>query len=116
MRLKTSSLCALHFLTNAEHTACVHRIMGEGALLHEFLQLSPVECVSYHPRQSCTYFRLVTVADVFDQQLPKGSTRENDLAENVENLTAQCLPCFVQLFEQGQIDFALAGLFGDQVP
>src|SRR5690606_28295007 len=68
------------------------------------------------PIQSCLDLRLVAVAYGFDKQIPKRSSSELNLAEDVEHLTAQRLARFGELIEQLAIDIALAGFLSNQVP
>ena len=61
-------------------------------------------------------FGLVAVADRLKQQFAERTVVEGELAEHVEDLAAQRLPLFVELFQEAEIDFAFARILGDEIP
>ena len=61
-------------------------------------------------------FGLVAVADGLQEQFAQRTILEGKLAEDVEDLAAQCLAFLVQLFQKPLVDLALARVLGDQVP
>jgi hypothetical protein len=62
------------------------------------------------------YLRQVAVADGFDQKVAQRPALELELAEHIENLSAERLSGFFEFLQQTAIDVALAGLLGHQVP
>ena len=80
MRLKPPHLGALHLLTNLAHLTRVHRVLGQGGLLKEALDLSPVERVVYHLCQPRLDFGPLSVPDGVQQQIAQRPSFELHLA------------------------------------
>jgi hypothetical protein len=116
VRLQASGFGSFHFLAHALHAARVHRVLGEGLVLQEVLELSLIEGALHGLIEPRPHVRALAVADRLHQEFAKGAAFELDLAQHVEDLAAECLAGFFELFEQAPVDVALARLVGDEVP
>ena len=67
-------------------------------------------------RQRGANFGSFAVADGLDQQIPQGLALELELAEHVEDLSAERLPRLFQLLKQRTVNVAFAGFLGNQIP
>src|SRR6266571_8976873 len=81
--------------------------------LHDAL---PIHAVFDGPREARAHCGLVAVADGLDKEIPQRPALELELAQHVENLSAQGLPGLLELLQQPPIDVALARFLGHQVP
>ena len=75
-----------------------------------------VKGVVHNGGQSGLGLRPFPVPNCFDQEFPERPALELQLAQHVEHLTAQRTPGLLQLLQQRQVDVALPGFLGHQVP
>lgn len=114
--LKPSSLGAFHLLANAEDSACVHRVVGECALFHQFLQMGTVQCVGHDLIQTVANLWTLAITDRLNKQIPQRPSTELDFAQDIKYLTIQRLTGLIELFQQRPVNVPFAGLVGDKVP
>src|SRR5271157_126514 len=114
--LKPSSFGALHLLANAEDSAGVHRVVGECALFHEFLQVGPVQCVGHDLIQAVANLWTLAITNRLNKQISQRLPVELDFAQDIKYLTVQRLTGLVELFQQRPVNVPFAGLVGDQIP
>ena len=67
--LEAAGLGALHVFADAVHPARVHGVVGERPFFQQIPELAAVERVLQHGREPGAHFRLVAVADRFDEQV-----------------------------------------------
>ena len=91
-RSMSSRICA--------HLAHVHRVTRQRPLLEQLAQVLAVQRVVHHLEEPGADLGLVAVADRLQQQFAQRPVLEGHLAEHVEDLAAQRLALFVQLFKQ----------------
>src|ERR1041385_3051431 len=99
MRLKASSVGALHVLAHSADAAGVHGIVGQRALFEQVFDLLAIHGVSDHLSQPGSYLRRISIADRLDQQFTQRPAVEFEFPEDIEDLTAQSLPRLFQLLE-----------------
>src|SRR5207237_9194391 len=68
------------------------------------------------PREGRGHLGLVAVTDGLDEAIPERTALELELAEHIENLSAQGLPGLLEFLQQPPIDVALARFLGHQIP
>ena len=90
--------------------------MGERVLLNQVLEVAPVEGVGDDLREAGPHFGKLAISDGLDQEFAQRLTVELELAEHIEDLSAERVPGLIQLLQQGAIDIALARLLGHEVP
>src|SRR5437870_4605709 len=90
--------------------------MSQCAVLDKTLDMRPIHAVLDRAVEAGADFGLIPIADCFDEQLAQWTPLELQLAENVEDLAAESLACFLQLLKELAIDVPLASLLRHQVP
>ena len=116
VRLKALGLGPLHLLPDSTDAARVHRVMRQGTILQEVLNLAVIERMFDNLGEPGSNLGLIAVPDCLDQQVPQGPALENDLTEYVEDAAAQCPARFLELLEQPSVNVALPRLLGHEVP
>ena len=114
--LQPSRFGPFHILPHALHAARIHGVVNERSFLQQILQLGLVERIGHHSCKPGLDLWALTVPDCLNEEIAEWLTFELHLAQHVEHLTAECLPCLVELFQQCQVDIALARLLRDQIP
>ena len=116
MGLQTPGIGALHVLADTLYPARVHGIVNQRALFKQPLKMAAVERGVEYRGQERLDLGALAVTDGLDQQLTQGFALKLEFAEHVEYLSPQGLPGLFDLFQQFEINIALAGLLGHQVP
>jgi transposase len=105
-----------HLFAHARHAAPIHRVVGERSVLDQTLEVWSIHAVFDRTGEARAHLGLVAVADGLDEEIPERPALELELAEHVEDLSAQGLARFLELLQQSAIYVTLAGLLGHQVP
>ena len=114
--LQATRFGTLHLLTDAIDTAGIHRIPGQRPLFEQVLNLFRIEGVIDNLIQTGPNLRLFAVSHSLYQEITKGAPVKLNLPEHIEHLPPQRFAGFFQFIKQHPVHFALAGLFGNQIP
>ena len=113
VRLEPLGLGALHVLADAGDLAGVHRVLGQGTLLKQILNLLAVNRVGDSLSQLRPHLGTFAIANGGDEQIAQRLALKLELAQHIKDLAPQRLPRLLQLRQQRLVDITLAGLLGD---
>src|SRR6266550_8252019 len=75
-----------------------------------------IDGVRHNLSESSAHLRLLAVANRLDQEVTQGLAVELQLAQHIEDLTAQRSTSLFELLQERAVNVPFAGLFGDEVP
>ena len=90
-------------------------LVGQRTLFEKFLTVLAVGQVVDDLMQAGLDLRPVTVPNSLDEQVAEPLLAE-ELAQDVEDSTTECLPFQLDLFQEALVHVALACLFRQQIP
>ena len=88
MRLQLVGFDALHVLADMVDHVDIHDILGQRALVQQFLERFAVHGMIYDLIQPCANLRVVAVTHGINQQIAQGTIFKGDLAQNIKDLAA----------------------------
>ena len=109
VRLEPARLRTLHVLSYPMDSARIHRVVRQGPLFDEILDLTLIEGVGHGLVETSPNLRLLTVANRLDHEVAEWLAIELHFAEHVEHLAAQRAAGLVELLQQRPVDVTLAG-------
>ena len=116
MRLELVCLHTLHILANCIDHMDIHYVIRQCIFPNDIPEHLRIKRFIHHPIKPCPHFRVIAIAYSFNQQVSQGFIIKRNLAENIENLSAERQPFFLNLLEQPLKDITLTGLIRNQIP